>query len=98
MLWNPGTLDISINYLSCTDDDWYDFYFLVPHSLTLNLEICILTHLLYMVFLWMLLSLGMAISMMTHLLVSFSITIRSSLLHGMCLSVMTGESNRIVAS
>ena len=39
-------LDISINYPSCTYDDWYDFYFLIPHPLALNLEICVLTHLL----------------------------------------------------
>ena len=39
-------LDISINYPSCTYDDWYDFHFLIPHPLALNLEICVLTHLL----------------------------------------------------
>ena len=39
-------LDISINYPSYTYDDWYDLYFLIPHSLELNLEICVLTHLL----------------------------------------------------
>ena len=39
-------LDISINYPSCTYDDWYDFYFLVAHSLALNLGICVLAHLL----------------------------------------------------
>ena len=38
-------LDISINYPSCTHDDWYDLDFLVPYSLALNLEICVLTHL-----------------------------------------------------
>ena len=39
-------LDIYINYPSGTYDDWYDFYFLVPYSLALNLEIYVLTHLL----------------------------------------------------
>ena len=39
-------IDISINYPSCTYDDWYDFYFLVLHSLTHNLEICVFIHLL----------------------------------------------------
>ena len=40
-------LDISINYPSCTYDEWYDLYFLIPHPLALNLEIYVLTHLLY---------------------------------------------------
>ena len=38
--------DVSINYPSCTYDDWYDLYFLIPHPLVPNLEIYILTHLL----------------------------------------------------
>ena len=28
------SLDISVNYPSCTYDDWYDLHFLVPHSVT----------------------------------------------------------------
>ena len=40
----------------------------------------------------------MATSMITHLLVSFSCTIMSGLLHGMCLFVMIGESHRMVHS
>ena len=39
-------LDVSINYSSCTYDDWYDHYFLIPHPLALNLEICVLNQLL----------------------------------------------------
>ena len=39
-------LDVLVYYSSCTYDDWYDLYFLVPYSLALNLEIYILAHLL----------------------------------------------------
>ena len=39
-------LDILVYYSSCTYDDWYDLYLLVPYSLSLNLEIYILAHLL----------------------------------------------------
>ena len=39
-------LDVLAYYSSCTHDDWYDIYLLVPYSLALNLEIYILAHLL----------------------------------------------------
>ena len=39
-------LDFLVYYSSCTYDDWYDLYLLVPYSLALNLEIYILAHLL----------------------------------------------------
>ena len=39
-------LNALVNYSSCTYDDWYYLYFLVPHSLALYLEIHILIHLL----------------------------------------------------
>ena len=39
-------LDVLFFYFSCTYDEWYDFYLLVPYSLALNLELCILPHLL----------------------------------------------------
>ena len=80
-------LDVSINYSSCTYDDWYDFYFLIPHPLALNLEISVLNYLLSCLC-------HLATSMITHLLVSF----KSRLLHGIYLSVMSGESYRLVTS
>ena len=39
-------LDVLVYYSSCTYDDWYYLYLLVPYSLALNLEIYILAHLL----------------------------------------------------
>ena len=39
-------LDVLVYYSSCTYDDWYDLYLLVPYSMALNLEIYILVHLL----------------------------------------------------
>ena len=39
-------LDVLVYYSSCSYDDWYDLYLLVPYSLALNLEIYILAHLL----------------------------------------------------
>ena len=39
-------LDVLVYYSSCTYDNWYDLYLLVPYSLALNLEIYILAHLL----------------------------------------------------
>ena len=40
-------LDVLVYYSSCTYDEWHDLYLLVPYSLTLNLEIYILAHLLF---------------------------------------------------
>ena len=39
-------LDVLVYYSSCTYEDWYDLYLLVPYSLALKLEIYILVHLL----------------------------------------------------
>ena len=44
-------LDVLVYHSSCTYDDWYDLYLLVPQSLALNLEIYILLHLLCGIFL-----------------------------------------------
>ena len=87
-------LALSIYYPSCPYDDGYDCYFLFPHPLALNLEICVLTYLLC----GLLLDIIAATSMKTNLWVPFFWTIKSGLLHEMCLSVMTGESHRMVAS
>ena len=38
-------LDVLVYYSSCTYDDWYDLYLIIPYSLALNLEIYILVHL-----------------------------------------------------
>ena len=40
-------LDVLVYYFTCTYDDWYDLYLLVPCSLALNLQIYILAHFLF---------------------------------------------------
>ena len=39
-------LHVLVYYSSCTYDDWYDLYLLVPYSVALNLEIYIFANLL----------------------------------------------------
>ena len=48
MAWYSSNilLDVLVYYSSCTYDDWYDLYLLIPYTLALNLEINILAHLL----------------------------------------------------
>ena len=90
--YSPNKLcDVLVYYSSCTYDDWYDLYLLVPYSLTLNLEIYILAHLLCG------LLLDVVTSMIWFLLDFLSCMTMSGLLQGTCLSVMIGESLRIAA-
>ena len=88
-------LDVLLYYSSYTYDDWYDLYLLAPYSLALNLEIYILAHLLCG------LLLDVVVTWNGHIYDLAPIRLlcmtMSGLLQGTCLSVMIGESHRIVA-
>ena len=101
MLWQPGILPTYFLMFLSTVPVAPMMTGMISTFLFHNLwhSIWISTYLLIfsVAFFWMLQSLGMATSMIWHLSDFFSCMTMSGLLQGTCLSVMIGESHRIVA-